>query len=344
MRLQRIISVLIPILSAAVSAETVGIGNYPAKIVPEQVAVLPAPDRGIVTDLASPDGRLERGSVIAIINRDRMAEEREDMELQIIRERINKKDEIRKLKAEKRRVNFYLGLSPEERRYAGDMVKEDDAPPTRESLADINERLELLQRELNTMERRKHAEFDKRNAANTLRMPFTGRLQYNISVPEDLSQPIEMTGAVQNFATVCDDSAFYITVNISRAELTQLPPEKFTAEVDLPGGRVLRGEYAYRRVERAGGGSGDMLIYFFRLPAEEYETAYSMLGSNAEARLLYEAGEGVQRVSKAELAAKPQASGCESWAELVQTVYPEHRVVIVAERDIIICPAAAEQP
>lgn len=324
---------LSPLLVLPLSAEPVTVGSFPAKVVPEQVAVLNLPERGTVTDLADETTRLRRGDVIAILNKERTVEEQEDMELQIARERLSKKDEMRKLQAQRRKVAFYLSLSEGERKYATDFQQE-DAPATPESLADIDERLRLLQRELDTMERRKRAEFRLKHDPNTLKMPFDGRLQYNITLPEDRTSPLELTGMVQSFATVCDDSAFYVTLPISQSELTQLPADHFSVLVSLPGGRKWEAPFAFRRVERATSG-GDMLVYFFRLPTDAYETAYSMMGSNARAILRYEAGEGVERVSKASLLAHPGASSCENWEQLVELAYPGARIVINAERYIL---------
>lgn len=327
------------LLCMTASAEEVCIGTHAAKIVPEQIAVLTLTERGIVTDFADTSSRLEQGTVVARVNKDKLAQEKEDMELQLARERITKKDELRKLETEKRKIEFYLQLSENERKFATDVVQANGAAPTQESMADLAERMDLLKRELSTIERRKRAEWEAKSETCTLKMPFDGRLQYNVTLPKDASKPYENTGMVQTFATACDDSAYYITISINRSELTQLPAEKFRAEVKLPANQVLRGSYAFRRVERANSG-GDMLVYFFKLPAEDHATAHSMMGSNAQAQLIYDAGEGVQRVRKATLAAHPEAARCENWEELVEVAHPGHQVVIIAERDIIICSAS----
>ena len=83
-------------------------------------------------------------------------------------------------------------------------------------------------------------------------------------------------------------------------------------------------------------------MYYFRVPEADKELAYSMLGSNAKARLVYEAGEQVQYVSKLELIAHPVAAECESWEQLVARLYPQHTLVLVGERNIIIRPRAGK--
>ena len=51
-----------------------------------------------------------------------------------------------------------------------------------------------------------------------------------------------------------------------------------------------------------------------------------------------EAGEQVQYVSKLELIAHPEAADCENWEELIARLYPEHDMVLIGERNIVIRP------
>ena len=331
-----IVSIAALMLGGAAMAQPVTVGTYPAKIVPEQATTLSL-ERGTVSDLADPTGRLERGTVVARVNKDKVEQEREEMELQISKEKLAKRDEIRKLETQREKVRFYLNtLTEDERKYAKDMAA-DGVQPSKEALADIEERIDLLQRELKRMPERKREEFARSHDALTLKMPYTGRLQYNISLPEDPTKPFEHTAVSgQPFATVCDDSAFYITINLSQSELTQLPPEKFTAEVSLPDGKKLNGTYARRRVEH--NGSTDMLVYFFQLPAEDHGTAYDMLGSNAKAVLVFESDEELRVENKAQLLNSPEAANCENWEQLVERLFPDCSIVLIAERNIVLRP------
>lgn len=319
-------------------AAPVQVGTLPAKIVPEQIAAMPL-DRGLVSDLAAPGERRKRGDILAVLNKEQMTQEREEMELKLARDRMTRRDEIRKLEAQRRKVVFYLSLTRSERRYAQTPAGQDELPPSEESLADIDERIALLKREVESMNRIRNNELNRKHARNTLRMPFDGRIQYHFTLPENIEEPFEYsaTGSMP-FATVCDDSAFYITLNISRAELTQLPENQFSAVIDLPAGKTLRGEFAHRRVEE--GNSGDMLVYFFRLPKDAHEQAFNMLGSNARARLLFDAPDGTMQLDKGELARHPAATECSNWEELVQKLYPEYRLLLIGEHQILIIPAA----
>ncbi len=317
-------------------AQPIIVGKYPAKIVPEQISEIALPENGTITDIADETRHHDADAVIAIVNKEQTAEDRENLDLKIARERISLQDDMRKLQAQRRQVKFYLSLSKDERRYNTDFHGEGDAP-TQDSLRDIDERIALLQKELDTLERRHNKDFDRKHDPLTLRMPFRGRIQYNVTMPEDRSKPFRLPDiAGRSFATVCDDSAFYIVVLINEGENALLNEQLFSVVISLPEGRKLNGAYAFRRVERQS--NSDMLAYYFRVPVEDHETAYNMLGGKYNATLMYEAGENVLRLSKAELATHPQAEFCDDWEELVQKAYPEHVIVIIGARDIILRP------
>ena len=335
-----------PLLTAALAAlcpmlwaEPVQVATLPAKIVPNQATTLNL-EHGIVSRLADASQRIEAGSIVAIVHEERTAQEREELELKLAREEMRLRDELRKLEVQRAKVQFYLSLSPQERRYAKNLGA-DDLPPTPDSLRDIDERIALLKREQVTSPRLMKQEFERNHSKLTLRMPFTGRLQYHFPLPDDPTRPFEYLGLPgRPFASVCDDSVFYITISLYKAELTQLPPENFSVSVALPEGKALSGTYSHRQVEQGTASQGDILIYFFRIAEEDKETAYSMLGSQARARLVYDAGDNVQYVSKMELVAHPEASQCENWEQLVERLYPGHHIILVGERNIILRPTS----
>ena len=320
-------------------AEPVQVAVLPAKIVPEQAATLHL-ENGIVSHLADAEQRQSAGALIAVLNEERTAQEREEMELKLAREKMRLRDEMRKLESQRSKVQFFLKLSPQERKYApAGQLGQDDLPPTPESLRDIDERMELLKREMESSPRLKQQEFDRTHAKLTLRMPFAGRLQYHARLPEDTSKPFEYHGLPgRPFASVCDDSAFYITINLSKAELTQLPEQNFSVSIALPEGRQLTGAYSHRKVEQGHGSSADMLVYYFKVPEADRETAYNMLGSNARAKLVYEAGENVKYLNKLELISRPEAAECENWEQLVERLYPDDVLILIGDRSIIVRP------
>lgn len=338
MNLLRASIILAATALAHLHAEVAVIGKYQAKITPEQVTHLTFQTHGNVTDLVRSDSkRIEKDTIIGILDKEKTEEAREDMELQLARERLTKQDEIRKLEQQRSQLSFYLKLPESERIYAQDVKTALDVDAiSPDALKDIDERIDLLRREMSTMERRKRSEFDAKYEKNTLRMPFTGRLQYNVPLPENPEEALDYTQNItgQPFATVCDDSAFYIAISISNTDLILLPEERFSVYIDLPAGRRLSGTFAYRRVEKGAG--TDLLAYFFKIDPSEHDTAFNMLGSNAMATLVYSAEEGIERIPKIQLLAHPSAPDCEDWKQLVSIAYPGHVIVIVTERDILI--------
>lgn len=318
------------------AADSVIVGKYPAKIVPEQISDIRLPENGIITDLA-PAGSLEKDSVIAIINKEQTKHDREELDLNIRRERITKKDDRRQLEIKKREVKFYLSLNKNERKFNKDYKTEEDIP-TQDTLKDLEERIKLLDDELKTLERRKENEFKRKHDPLTIKMPFKGKLQYNIPLPQtedELTNGFKLPeNNMRSFATVCDDSAYYIAVSINEGEHSLLNEQQFTVSIPLPEGKKLTGTFAHRKVEQSG--NGDALIYYFRIPLDMHETAYRMLGSRYTATLNYDTEGEVLRVSKAQLAAHPQAHRCDDWEQLVKIAYPEHCIVIVGTRDIVL--------
>lgn len=318
-------------------AEPVQVAILPAKIVPEQAATLTL-ENGMISQLADQTKRQPAGATIAVLNEERTAQEREEMELKIARESMRLRDEIRKLETQRQKVQFYLNLGPRERRYAKAMGS-DDLPATPESLRDIDERMALLKREQETAPRLMKQEFERNHSKCLLKMPFAGRVQYNFPLPADPGQAFEYVALPgRSFAAVCDDSAFYITVALSKAELTQLPEKNFSVSISLPEGRTLSGTFSHRKVEQHNNSRSDMLVYYFKVPEADHETAYNMIGSNAQARLVYEAGQNAQYVSKLDLIAHPEAAQCENWEQLIGKLYPEHVLILIGERNIIIRP------
>ncbi len=329
-------------------AEPVLVGRYTGKVVPEQITVFNLAERGVVTNRV-PEGKVAAGTVVAILNKKLMEEQREEMELKLARDRIAARDELRTLLQKREDLVFYLSLSERERRYA---TQPTEVKPGAESLSDLDERIALVRRELGSMEKRARNNFDRQHEPNILRMPFDGRLSYHVTVPADPGEEMEISGLDPLFATACDDSSFYVTLSVTRSDLCMLPGEKFSVRVALPEGREMRGQFARRRLARSNSGT-EMMVFYFRLPDEHADLAFSLMGTELNAFIYYEAEGQVERVSKSELAAHPAAADCENWTELVERVYPGAVVVFVADRDVVIrrapreadaaCPPAAAQ-
>lgn len=324
-------AVVLPVLAGEGEESAVLLGKYRAEIVPEQVRSITLPEQGVVTGLVPEKGRLAKGTVIARVNADQIELKQQETENSILRDRVAKKDEIRKFEKQRSELEFYSSLPSEQRKYA---TKPGDFEPTAQALADLDERIALAERELKSGEERKRMDFQKMMDTFIVKMPFDGRLQYHFTLPEDLSTPVELDLG-KPFITVCNDAAFYIAVSIAQTEITQLPPENLSVEIALPEGKALCGAYARRRVEPSNGNQGAILTYFFKIPQEDSDLAYSMIGSTPAAKVWYRGSSGVILVDKKRLALDPRARNTTEWSELAELVYPDCSVIVVAE-DLII--------
>ncbi len=320
------------------AAEFIEVGTYPAKVSPEQFAILPIGEKGYVTQFADETKRLKKGDVIAKINEEQLKEEKLDLELQILSDKISRKDNIRTLKKQKRQLQFYFSLNERERRYASDIQVHGEVP-TRQAIDDIDERIELAEMEMERKPLRMEKDFQKKIELNTIVMPFDGRFSYQIVLPEDLSVPYE-TKPVPHFVTAIDDSSYYITMPITQAALTQLPTDKFIARIDLPAGKQLNGVFSHRRLEKAG--SGEAFVYYFRVPSSDKERAYDMLGSTAQAKLFYQLRDSLKRVDLNHHYGGEAAEGSMSKEDFIRKAFPGHNILLETDTELILIPEGEE--
>ncbi len=322
----------------ALAAEYVEVGSYPAKVAPEQIAMIPIAEPGYVTDWVDDERRYKKGDVLARVNKEQLKEDREDLDLQLLSERISKKDSIAALKKQKRQLQFYFSLSERERRYASD-IQVDGELPTREAIEDINERISLAEKEMELKPKRRLEEFEKKVRLNTITMPFDGRFQYQIILPEDRSVPYE-TKAVAHFATAIDDSSYYIAVPMTQAALSQLPAEKFIARIDLPAGKQLNGVFAHRRLEKTNTGEG--YVYYFRVTEADEQRAYSMLGSTAQVKLFYQLSDNLKRVNMDQHYGGAAAESSSSKEEFIRKSFPGYNLLLETDSELLLIPVGQE--
>lgn len=329
------LSLLLPL--SAWADELILVGEYPAKILPHQVRLLAMAKKGMISDLA-PAGSLKKGQIIAYIDKEDVLDDKKDMELTILRNRMKHLDTVRDLELEERQLEFYLSLSNKEREYEKEIYSSNNIRPE-EAIKDLKQRIDLEKQDAVRTEYTQRRQFKEKEELSTFVMPFDGRIQYHVTLPDDLSKPFECE-PIQQFATICDDSAFYITLNISDAALSQLPVQYFSASIELPAGKSLEGSFDFRRVERVS--NGDMLVYYFRVAEEDKETAFSLLGTTAKAKLYYKCSANVKRVNKAELSTSRHAEESEDWQDVIKKMYPDYNVLLEAGKDILILPKGEE--
>ncbi len=334
-----ITAIILPLLLLQVkAADFIEVGTYPAKVTPEQIAIIPVSEKGVVTQIADDSKRMKKGDIIAKVNEEQLKEERHDLDLQILSDKISRKDSMRALLKQKRQLQFYFSLSERERRYATDIQVHGELP-TRQAIDDIDERIKLAEMEMERKPQRMEKEFNKKVELNTLTMPFDGRFQYQVVLPEDRSQPYE-TKPVPHFATAIDDSSYYITMPVTQAALTQLPTDKFIVRIDLPAGKQLNGVFSHRRLEKAG--ASEAFVYYFRVPEGAKDRAYSLMGSTAQARLFYQLSDQLKRVDLNHHYGGEAAESSSSKEEFIRKTFPGYNILLETDTELILIPEGVE--
>lgn len=304
--------------------------QFRAKIAPERIRSFTMPGDGVIANWIPAEGRIRKGTIIATVNEQELEVERKELEVKILKDKIAKKEELSKLEKQLEEIRFYASLTKEERQYASKAPKGDD-----QVVQSIKDKIELTRRELEIVEEKPRLDFSRKEEKYVLRMPFDGKLQYQFSFPRDDSTSLYLD-ASSVIATVCDDSAYYITLSISDPDLARLPAEFLTATLSLSDGSVLEGGFAFKRVEKNINSGGDLLAYFFKLDPRDHEKAHAMLGSNCVAKLYYQPEGEVFYLNKIKLASSPEGRFCSSWQELLQKVHPEYELILNAETELIV--------
>jgi len=319
-------------------AKTLIIGTYPVKIAPEQTQILSLPTKGDVTDIVSSELRFKRGDIIARLNKKELKREQEQLEISIRKDIILRKDQIRVLEQDKRKLEFYLSLSATEKSFET-AIHNNKSISAKEAIADIEERLDIAKLELERAPENMRESFDEKLEIHNLEMPFDGCIRYLVNIAKNKSTNFESFKA-QPFVTAFDDSSFYILLSITQSLHSQLPPEDFHVKIKLPAGKSLKGIFNKRLVQSSG--QKDSLVYYFRIDKKDNQTAFNMLGTTSRAQLIYSIPSEAKSIDKSSLALHPGAADCDNWEELIEKVYPKYHLLIEADEEILIIPANTE--
>jgi hypothetical protein len=309
------------------------VGQYRAKIVPEQIRVFTMPSAGRITGLID-QGRVAKGVVFAKINEKDLEIERKSLEVDILKEKIAKKEDIQKLKRDRDKIKFAKSLTPEERRWNRD---QGESGSKEDILQTVNEKIELAERQLELQETQKRVDFKKKEEGSILQMPFDGRLQYQFKRKEQSEDEGVYLETGKDVAIACDDSAFYVSINVSNPEVARIPGDNLKLELQLGDGKVLPATFSYKRVEKnSGGGNADMLVFHFQVAEKDNALANSLLGSNCVAKLYFREGDGVKSMSRMKLASLPEAEKAANWQKVIDAVEPGYEIILVGETHIFL--------
>ncbi len=307
------------------------IGQYNCYIVPERVRSFSAPVAGLVSHLVDDSQRVKKGEVLAKLNEDDIELERMELDLLLEKEQIEKEEEINKLVREREEFEYILKLPKEDR-----WKIQSDKTVEERLVKILNTKIDLARRELETSQKKKKTEFEKKEETFYITMPFDGRIQYSLAI-KGREEDEAYIDAGKELVSVYDDSAFYVTINISSAEIARIPSDSLKLVVELVSGEKLTGTFAYKRQEKSTStaGNGEVQAFYFKLDPSQHETADKMKGTNCLAKLYYMAGEDVIFISKMQLANMPEARDSVSWQSLLARVKPDYELIIIGETQII---------
>lgn len=310
------------------------VGMYRTKIAPERARVFAMPAQGIVTDLAPSGKRIAKGTVIARVNKEDLALERKAMELEILKERVTRTDEIQKLRKEKSGLEFANSLNRDERQFYDKGGKA--ALSSKEVLKAIDDKIDLAQKQIDLLESQKRTEFERKEESYVIAMPYDGRLQYQFQKNDSNEKDGLFLETGKEIAAVCDDSAFYLTVIIANPEIANIPSDKLKLSLEVSKSCVIDGYFSHKRVEKnqSSGGNMDMLVFYFKVDPKDHDTLYSMLGANCVAKLYFKVDEDVRVFGKMDLARLPAASMAVDWQELIKQVAPDYELMLIGETQL----------
>lgn len=309
------------------------VAQFRAKVVPARIFTFVMPENGELEPLASARERLAAGAPVAFVNREKLREEAQALELRVASEKLMAEKEILALTRRREELEFLVGLTDEER----EMIKKTDAATADErALALLDEEIRIAKEKQAASELRARKEFEAKRELHELKMPFAGRIEWHVARSGNAGEKIRLYSSAP-VATVADDSAYFIAFTMTRADWSRLPAERLRARIDAGGNASLRGVFSHSRIEKKG--NAEALVYFFKLPPETAADAEKLLGANCVAKLFYESETPLEILDKAELVCGSDASAFASWEELAAAKYPDRRIVFNGETSLALAPA-----
>ncbi len=301
------------------------VSRHAAKILPHRIVTIPSPENGELKILSFGKGRINADTDLAILNESVFLLEEKEMELNIRRLRHELNKNILALNKQKEELNF-IKEQPQTNR--GFMEQRLKVEPDEKVLASLDEEIHLLEEKARLDEDRLRQGIEKKRKACVLTMPFSGMLQYHIPLPEKEGEIMPITASTP-IATVIDDSVFYVVINAADPSWSKMEHKRLLLSVNLGNGEKIKARWHSKKVDK--GNQGETLYYYFQLPAEHNDKAFSLLGANIIAELYYEAENDWLYESKSALALEAGSTQINTWEELVTRLRPGYHIVFIGE-------------
>ncbi len=304
------------------------VSRHAAKILPVRLVTIPSPEAGELRVHCFGKERVSADTLLAVLNEDTLATEEREAELSLQQQRLDRDKAVLKLRKLKSELEFLKNLPLDRRGFAEQRLQ---TQVDEQTLASIDEEIELCNERYHLAEIRTRQGIRKKRQACTLTMPFDGRLQYHISLPEKEGECVTVPASTP-LVTIIDDSTFYVALPATDPTWSKLDHKRLRLRVDLGSGVKLEAEWHHTKVDKAE--RGETLFYYFQVPKEEKEKAFSLIGSNLVAELFYKGEDDWLYEKKSDLAMEAGSRFIETWEGLVDTLRPGYTIVFIGETHI----------
>lgn len=300
------------------------ISRHPAKVVPRRVLPITPDMSGEVEVVYRGGSKAVKDTLLLRINPDELALDEKELRLQIERNNLSAETEVLQLMRQKEELEFITKLPPERRMYVVQHLKTD---VDERALALLERKIAATRNNAQLSNERLQNAFEKKRKLREITMPFDGRIQYHLAIPEDGQKTlVSSNGPV---VTIADDSLLYVVINMTDPALARLDTSRLYVSLKMGSGRTLTAPWSHSKVQK--GDRGENMVYYFTVPDEIRERVWPLVGANLVAHLYYQAEPDSIYVSKAELAREAGGRRFESWEELLATLLPGYTIVFNGE-------------
>lgn len=300
------------------------ISRHPAKVVPRRVLPITPDMSGEVEVVYRGGSKAPKDTLLLRVNPDELALDEKELHLQIERNNLAAETEVLQLMRQKEELEFITKIPPERRVYVVQHLK---ANVDERALALLGRKIAATRENAKLNNERLQKAFEKKRKLREITMPFDGRIQYHLAIPEEGQRTL--VGSNGPVVTIADDSMLYIVINMTDPALARLDTSRLHISLKMGNGRTLTAPWSHSKVQK--GDRGENMVYYFTVPEDERERVWPLVGANLVAHLYYQAEADSIYISKAELARQAGASRFESWEELLAALLPGYTIVFNGE-------------
>ncbi len=178
---------------------------------------------------------------------------------------------------------------------------------------------------------RQRAEFERKRAQATLKMPFTGQLTISLPLADGVAEyPVNIG---QEIGVARDLSIVRLRVPFANSAWSAISPERFFAIVRLPSGQELEAQFAYSKVER--NQNREESAYYFQFLPENTPMVARLIGTDVTCELWLNLGQATRVVPKLALIMhNPTAFQSGNWSSGLAHAFPGAQVAVEGQTDL----------